>query len=111
MYDCQNKCNFSAPTGWVPFSRVEQEFAQIHAVLEKKRQEVEAAKLLPFYKRVEPFTKRGFIAPFFLVSATFMIGHFTGKTPLQTYAVQVRVFNDFFPINFHRFSQIFVQIS
>lgn len=111
MYDCQNKCDFFALTGWVPFSRVEQEFAQIHAVLEKKRQEAEAAKLLPFYKRVEPFTKRGFIAPFVLVSATFMIGHFTGKTPLQTYAVQVCVFNVFSHINFHRFPSIFVQNS
>lgn len=77
--------------GWVPFAVVEPEFNQIYQVLDAKRREAEAAKLLPFYRRVEPFTKRGFIAPFVLVSSTFLIGHFTGKTPLQTYAVQVQM--------------------
>lgn len=75
--------------GWVPFSRVEPEFKEIHEVLDAKRKEAEAYSLLPYYKRFEPFTKRGFIAPFILVSATFFVGHFSGKTPLQTYAVQV----------------------
>lgn len=75
--------------GWVPFSKVEQEFNEIYDVLSVRRREAEEAKLLPFYKRVEPFTGRGFIVPFILVSGTFFIGHFSGKTPLQTYAVQV----------------------
>lgn len=76
----------------MPFSKVEQEFDEIFEVLELRRNEAEANKSLPFYKRWEPFTKRGFIAPFLLVSSTFLIGHFSGKTPLQTYAVQVRIF-------------------
>ncbi|XP_055312540.1 facilitated trehalose transporter Tret1 isoform X2 [Sitodiplosis mosellana] len=75
--------------GWVPFSRVETEFNEIHRVLDEKRREVEAYREMPYYKRFEPFSKRGFIAPFILVSATFFVGHFSGKTPLQTYAVQI----------------------
>lgn len=74
----------------MPFSRVETEFNEIHAVLETKRLEAEAYRQMPYYKRFEPFTKRGFITPFILVSATFFVGHFSGKTPLQTYAVQVK---------------------
>lgn len=79
--------------GWVPFAKVEQEFNEIYDVLSVRRREAEDAKKLPFHKRAEPFTKRGFIAPFILVSATFFIGHFSGKTPLQTYAVQVSDFS------------------
>ncbi|XP_031636749.1 facilitated trehalose transporter Tret1 isoform X2 [Contarinia nasturtii] len=75
--------------GWVPFSQVETEFNEIHAVLEAKRHEAESYRQLPYYKRFEPFTKRGFIAPFILVSTTFFVGHFSGITPLQTYAVQI----------------------
>lgn len=78
--------------GWVPFAIVEEEFQLIHDVLDTKRREADAMKLLPFYKRLEPFTKRGFVAPFMLVSGAFLIGHFSGKTPLQTYAVQVNIF-------------------
>lgn len=76
--------------GWVPLTRVEKEFNEIHRVLEIKRKEAEEYKTLPCYKRFEPYTKRYFIAPFILVSATFFVGHFSGKTPVQTYAVQVR---------------------
>lgn len=75
--------------GWVPFEKVEDEYNQIHDALETKRLEAEAVSQLPFYKRMEPFSKRSFIVPFILVSGTFLIGHFTGKTPLQTYAVQI----------------------
>lgn len=79
--------------GWVPFQRTETEFNEIHQVLDAKRREAEAYRLLPYYKRFEPFTKRGFTTPFILVSATFFVGHFSGKTPLQTYAVQVMITN------------------
>lgn len=76
--------------GWVPFAEVADEYNEIHEVLETKRLEAEALKKLPVYKRIEPFTNRGFIAPFLLVSATFFAGHFSGQTTLQTYAVDVR---------------------
>lgn len=75
--------------GWVTFEYVEDEYNQIHDVLETKRCEAEAVAQLPLYKRMEPFKKRSFIAPFILVSTTFLIGHFAGQTSLQTYAVQI----------------------
>lgn len=75
--------------GWVTFNHVEQEFDEIYNALSVRRKEATEAELLPFYKRFEPFTSQGFISPFVLVSATFFIGHFSGKTPLQTYAVQI----------------------
>lgn len=83
------KCLQAWLRGWVPFEKVSHEFGEIHDVLSARHREIEEAKLKPFYKRIEPFFGRGFIAPFILVSATFFIGHFSGKTPLQTYAVQV----------------------
>lgn len=73
----------------MPFAKVADEYNEIHEVLEMKRLEAEALKKLPIYKRIEPFTKRGFIAPFLLVSAGFLAGHFSGQTTLQTYAVDV----------------------
>lgn len=76
--------------GWVPFAKVADEYNQIYEVLETKRLEAEALKQLPVYRRIEPFTKRGFIVPFLLVAATFFAGHFGGQTPLQTYAVDVK---------------------
>lgn len=75
--------------GWVPFAHVEPEFNEIYDALSVRRKEATEAQLQPFYKRLEPFSRQGFIAPFVLVSATFFIGHFSGKTPLQTYAVQI----------------------
>lgn len=37
----------------------------------------------------EPYLNRGFIRPFGLVVASFFIGHFTGMSTLQTYAVGI----------------------
>lgn len=81
--------------GWVPFFRIETEFKEIHKGLDAKRRETEAYHQLAYHKRFEPFTKRGFIAPFILVSATFFVGHFSGITPVQTYAVEVTINNDY----------------
>lgn len=75
--------------GWVPFGTVKQEFDEIHHVLMNKKKESDALATMPFIHRLLPYTRQSFVAPFLLVSATFFIGHFSGKTPLQTYAVQV----------------------
>lgn len=77
--------------GWVPFGNVKHEFDDIHRVLMNKKKEADALASMSFMHRMLPYTRQSFIAPFALVSATFFIGHFSGKTPLQTYAVQVRV--------------------
>lgn len=39
--------------------------------------------------RLRQFKERSFIIPFILVSLCFFIGHFSGMTTLQTYAVQI----------------------
>lgn len=75
--------------GWVPFENVKKEFDEIHQVLSNKKKESDALRAMPFMHRFIPYTRQSFLLPFALVSATFFFGHFSGKTPLQTYAVQV----------------------
>lgn len=75
--------------GWVPFHRVETEFNEIYDVLNRKRIENLSHQNEGLLSRLEPYTKKNFILPFLLISFTFFLGHFGGKTPLQTYAVQV----------------------
>lgn len=77
--------------GWVPFENVKSEFEQItysveDLIAEKKAR---ALKVQQFSNRVTPFTKRSFIAPFLLIIFGFISGHFSGMTPLQTYAIQI----------------------
>lgn len=40
-------------------------------------------------KKLNLYMKKSFLVPYGLVSLTFFCGHFSGKTPLQTYAVQI----------------------
>lgn len=75
--------------GWVNHNVVDEEFNEIKDVIFKKREEAEMLAKKSLLHRFEPYTRRTFITPFVLVAATFFIGHFSGKTPLQTYAVQV----------------------
>lgn len=44
---------------------------------------------LTWKEKVAPFRHRSFVVPFILVSITFFIGHFSGMTTLQTFAVQI----------------------
>lgn len=73
--------------GWAPFGNVKEEFDEIYRVLSNKKKESDALAEMPFMHRWLPYTRKSFIAPFMLVSATFFIGHFSGKTPLQTVCV------------------------
>lgn len=75
--------------GWVSFDVVQTEFNEIRDVLLNKKRESDELKKRPMIYRFLPYTRQSFLAPFALISATFFIGHFSGKTPLQTYAVQV----------------------
>lgn len=85
--------------GWVHESKIESEFNRLYDELITQPALEEAAencaqnteeqsKIARFLKM---FRKRSFLAPFLLVAFTFFAGHFSGKTPLQTYAVQVGV--------------------
>lgn len=77
--------------GWVNHNVVDNEFNEIKEVLFKKREEADELANKSLLHRFEPYTRRTFVIPFLLVAATFFIGHFSGKTPLQTYAVQVSI--------------------
>lgn len=74
--------------GWVPFHCVETEFNIIYESLTQKRNETLSGRR-NCAKRFAPYKKRGFLRPFGLISLLLWVGHFSGQTPLQTYAVQV----------------------
>ncbi|XP_002000342.2 facilitated trehalose transporter Tret1 isoform X2 [Drosophila mojavensis] len=83
--------------GWVPEHQVETEFNRLYdeLVTQKAIEEAtEGSGALPGQRRtlkhrLRMWRKRTFLVPFMLVSFTFFTGHFSGKTPLQTYAVQI----------------------
>lgn len=81
--------------GWVPVELIENEFKEILAILVQKPMEARMATADSSGSRlsrmVVPYGKKSFLVPYGLVTLTFFIGHFSGKTPLQTYAVQVRI--------------------
>lgn len=83
--------------GWVPFGNVEKEFEQITYAIERDRQQKKELSTdnQSFMQRAVPFGKRSFVAPFLLIVAAFFIGHFSGMTPLQTYAIQVRIHRNY----------------
>ncbi|KAH8318796.1 hypothetical protein KR074_006553, partial [Drosophila pseudoananassae] len=82
--------------GWVPEHKIEAEFNQLYdELITQKAIEMAADGAPPpgqrrtLAQRLRMWRKRSFLVPFMLVSFTFFTGHFSGKTPLQTYAVQI----------------------
>ncbi|XP_052835549.1 facilitated trehalose transporter Tret1 isoform X2 [Drosophila gunungcola] len=82
--------------GWVPEHMIEAEFNQLYDELITQKAIELAADGAPLPgqrrtigQRLRMWRKRSFLVPFLLVSFTFFTGHFSGKTPLQTYAVQI----------------------
>ncbi|XP_067642478.1 solute carrier family 2, facilitated glucose transporter member 8 isoform X2 [Eurosta solidaginis] len=80
--------------GWVPEYMIEAEFNRLYEELITQPALEEATenpdeKSSKCMSRFRMFRKRSFLAPFLLVTFTFFTGHFSGKTPLQTYAVQI----------------------
>ncbi|XP_047524305.1 facilitated trehalose transporter Tret1-like [Pieris napi] len=73
--------------GWTTPQRVDAELRDIEALYNKK-QEAEG-KVETVYERLSLYTERSFLIPFFLVSYAFFVGHFSGMTTLQTYAVSI----------------------
>lgn len=73
--------------GWhKTFDGVKPEFDELHKNLTKRdtvaNHETEESLL-------KAFSKRTFILPYFICSLAFLIGHFSGMTTLQTYAVYI----------------------
>ncbi|XP_037821378.1 facilitated trehalose transporter Tret1 isoform X2 [Lucilia sericata] len=83
--------------GWVSEQHIEEEFNRLYdelitqPALEEQAEEVrmQATGGKTFFRRFRMFRKRSFLVPFLLVAFTFFVGHFSGKTSLQTYAVQI----------------------
>ncbi|XP_026850637.1 facilitated trehalose transporter Tret1 isoform X1 [Drosophila persimilis] len=82
--------------GWVPEHKIEAEFNQLYDELITQKAIECTADGVPVApsrrtlgQRLRMWRKRSFLVPFLLVSFAFFTGHFSGKTPLQTYAVQI----------------------
>lgn len=81
--------------GWVPEYKVEKEFNMLYdqlitkAIIDDANDGVTDRNNRTCYQKMKIFRKQTFWFPFILVSFTFFVGHFSGKTPLQTYAVQI----------------------
>ncbi|XP_011292199.1 facilitated trehalose transporter Tret1 isoform X2 [Musca domestica] len=82
--------------GWVPEYKIEEEFNRLYnelitqpAMEDQAELDQMQGKKPGYFHRFLVFRKRSFLAPFLLVAFTFFVGHFSGKTSLQTYAVQI----------------------
>lgn len=77
--------------GWVTFETVKDEFQMIMYAVEDDKAQQKQRKLEQngIGGRLAPFKQRGFILPFLLIMFGFVSGHFSGMTPLQTYALQI----------------------
>lgn len=71
--------------GWrKSFDSVKQEFDELYKSFEKSSSSGENEESL-----LRAFMKRTFIFPYFICTLAFFIGHFSGMTTLQTYAVPI----------------------
>lgn len=75
--------------GWTTIAEVQSEFDEIHDGLMKQKKKDEQTIKKSIMHRIVPYTKRSFVAPFALISFGVLIGHFSGITTLQTFAVQI----------------------
>lgn len=77
--------------GWTPIYVIEEEYNQIYDVLVRIPSELTVDNNeSDCLRKTRLYKKKNFLVPYALVTLTFFIGHFGGKTSLQTYAVQVR---------------------
>lgn len=81
--------------GWVSHRNVEEEFKDVISSVEDLKRTVNKKPHRPEQQfiikrnKLMPFTKRNFIAPFFLILFGFIVSHFSGLTPLQTFSIQI----------------------
>ncbi|XP_061704521.1 facilitated trehalose transporter Tret1-like [Cydia pomonella] len=74
--------------GWTHSSAVEKELRDIQALYKNKKVQSEDSDET-IREKLSYYLERTFLIPFFLVSYCFFIGHFSGMTTLQTYAVSI----------------------
>lgn len=74
--------------GWTTPEAVEDELREIENIF--KTDKVKAgAPQETFAQGVSHYFKKSFLVPYFLVCFSFFVGHFSGMTTLQTYAVSI----------------------
>ncbi|KAL0852084.1 hypothetical protein ABMA28_000328 [Loxostege sticticalis] len=74
--------------GWTEAYAVEEELKDIQALYKKKRAEGEDVEET-LLEKASNYTERSFVVPYILVCYAFFVGHFSGMTTLQTYAVSI----------------------
>ncbi|XP_063707647.1 uncharacterized protein LOC134836358 [Culicoides brevitarsis] len=74
--------------GWVTIDRIQREYKQIRDRVSTVTLE-NPTGYLSRREKLQQFNDRSFVIPFILVSLAFFIGHFSGMTTLQTYAVGI----------------------
>lgn len=75
--------------GWVKPVQVQKEFEILRERIESNILDSHIMHDSTCMQKARAFQRRSFLVPFFLVTMTFSIGHFSGMTTLQTYAVQI----------------------
>lgn len=78
--------------GWAPIEAIQAEYNQIYDVLVRIPSQIsidDNDSSSACLRKSKLYKKKSFLVPYALVTLTFFIGHFGGKTSLQTYAVQV----------------------
>ncbi|KAM8701703.1 hypothetical protein ACLKA7_011558 [Drosophila subpalustris] len=82
--------------GWVSEKTVETEFKQLYDELITQKSarktvedQVSSSVGHSLKKKLHMWHKRSFVVPFLLVLLTFFICHFSGKTPIRSYAVLI----------------------
>ncbi|XP_058117746.1 solute carrier family 2, facilitated glucose transporter member 10-like [Anopheles ziemanni] len=72
--------------GWVSKEDVDEEFKELEQQMTKA---AELQKDFTIIDKARLYTQRAFLQPFGIILLCFFIGHFSGMTTLQTYAVQI----------------------
>ncbi|ETN59674.1 sugar transporter [Anopheles darlingi] len=72
--------------GWTTPEQVHDEFKELEQQMAK---DAELQKDFTLVDKARLYTRRAFLQPFGIILLCFFIGHFSGMTTLQTYAVQI----------------------
>ncbi|XP_053679584.1 facilitated trehalose transporter Tret1-like [Anopheles nili] len=82
----ESKASLAWLRGWTSKEQVEAEYCEIE---HQTRKDAELQKDYTITDKAMLYTKRAFLQPFGIILLCFFIGHFSGMTTLQTYAVQI----------------------
>ncbi|XP_052752499.1 facilitated trehalose transporter Tret1-like isoform X2 [Galleria mellonella] len=74
--------------GWTDANAVEDELKDIQNLYKRKKVELQDEEET-FSEKISHYLERSFYVPFALISFSFFVGHFSGMTTLQTFAVSL----------------------